>query len=317
MRLFLSVGHRSVRPTVRSVGQWRHHRRASRGRQGRAGAGPTGRSVCKNPAMSSPEQARPVRQARAGGVATVTLSRPDQMNSLTVAAKVALLEALQAVAADETVRAVVLTGEGRAFCAGQDLAEHAAALEGDPAHAFDTVEDHYSPIVRVLATMPKPAIAAVNGTCAGAGLGFALACDLRVVATGVRFAPAFLGIGLTADSGLSATLARAVGWSRAMGLLMLGTVIDADEALRIGLVHEVVSPDELGTHVAELAGRLAAGPTKAYATLKEAFWQSAAADLDSVLRLEGDLQARLAYTDDHRAAVAAFLDKRRPDFVGH
>jgi len=102
-----------------------------------------------------------------------------------------------------------------------------------------------------------------------------------------------------------------------MGLLMLGTVIDADEALRIGLVHEVVAPEELGAHVAGLADRLAAGPTRAYAALKEAFWQSAAADLDSVLQLEGELQARLALTDDHRAAVAAFLDKRRPDFIGH
>ncbi|MGD0081869.1 MAG: enoyl-CoA hydratase-related protein [Acidimicrobiales bacterium] len=267
--------------------------------------------------MSSSDDAGPVRLAQAGGVATVMLSRPDQMNSLTVAAKVALLEALQAVAADDSVRAVVLTGEGRAFCAGQDLGEHATALEGDLNHAFDTVEDHYSPIVRTLATMPKPAIAAINGTCAGAGLGFALACDLRVVSSGVRFAPAFLGIGLTADSGLSATLARTVGWSRAMGLLMLGTVIDADEALRIGLVHEVVAPEELGSHVTGLAERLAAGPTKAYAALKEAFWQGAAADLDSVLRLEGELQARLAFTDDHRAAVGAFLEKRRPDFIGH
>jgi 2-(1,2-epoxy-1,2-dihydrophenyl)acetyl-CoA isomerase len=258
----------------------------------------------------------PVVAGRTGNVLTVTLSRPDQANSLTTAAKEKLLATLTEAAGDDEVRAVVLTGSGRAFCAGQDLAEHAAALEADPAHAFDTVGLHYSPIVTCLATMPKPAIAAVNGTCAGAGIGFALACDLRVAATGVRFAPAFTGIGLTADSGLSATLARAVGWSRAMRLLMLGEVIDADEALRIGLVHEVVAGEDLAGHVSELAGRLAAGPTKAFAALKEAFWRAAASDLDAVLAMEGELQHRLAATADHKAAVQAFLEKRRPEFSG-
>jgi 2-(1,2-epoxy-1,2-dihydrophenyl)acetyl-CoA isomerase len=262
------------------------------------------------------EPSEPVRVEIAGGVATVTVDRPQQANSLTTAAKEALLAALEGVAADATVRAVVLTGSGRAFCAGQDLAEHAQALAGDPAHAFDTVAKHYSPIVLSLATMPKPVIAAVNGTCAGAGIGFALACDLRVAASGVKFAPAFTGIGLTADSGLSATLPRAVGWSRAMGLLLLGTVIDAEEAHRIGLVHEVVPGDELATRVAALATRLAAGPTKAFVALKEALWYSASAQLEDVLRLEARLQARLAATADHQGAVQAFLEKRRPEFTG-
>jgi 2-(1,2-epoxy-1,2-dihydrophenyl)acetyl-CoA isomerase len=257
-----------------------------------------------------------VEVAREGAVATVTLARPDQANSLTTAAKEALLAALRSAAEDPDVRAVVLTGSGRAFCAGQDLAEHAGALESDPDHAFDTVAEHYAPIVSALATMRKPVVAAINGTCAGAGIGFALACDLRVAAAGVRFAPAFTGIGLTADSGLSATLARAVGWSRAMGLLMLGEVIDADEALRIGLVHEVVAPEELGARVSELAARLAAGPTQAFAALKEAMWAATGLDLDGMLALEGTLQQRLAATADHRGAVAAFLEKRRPEFSG-
>jgi 2-(1,2-epoxy-1,2-dihydrophenyl)acetyl-CoA isomerase len=265
--------------------------------------------------MSSTEP-DPVLRSQAGAVVTVTLNRADQMNSLTVAAKQGLLSALEAAAADEAVRAVVLTGSGRAFCAGQDLAEHAEALESDPEHAFDTVADHYAPIVRLLATMPKPTLAAVNGTCAGAGIGFALACDIRLAAAGAKFAPAFTGIGLTADSGLSTTLARAVGWTKAMGLLMLGGVVDADEALRIGLVHEVASPEEFGSRLTEMADKLAAGPTAAFAALKEAFWKSAAADLDAVLALEAGLQHRLAATDDHRTAVAAFLDKRRPEFTG-
>jgi 2-(1,2-epoxy-1,2-dihydrophenyl)acetyl-CoA isomerase len=263
-----------------------------------------------------PNEPPPILLERSGAVATITLNRPDQMNSLTTAAKEALLQALNAVSEDREVRAVVLTGSGRAFCAGQDLPEHAATLERDAAHAFVTVAEHYSPIVRYLAMMPKPVIASINGTCAGAGIGIALACDLRVAAAGARLAPAFTGIGLTADSGLSATLARAVGWSKAMGLLLLGTVIDADEALRIGLVHEVVPADELAAHVSALASKLANGPTQAFAALKEAMWKSASADLDSVLALEGDLQSRLAFTADHTGAVQAFLDKRRPDFSG-
>lgn len=251
-----------------------------------------------------------------GAVATVTLMRPDQANSLTNAAKDALLAGLRAVSADPGVRAVVLTGSGRAFCAGQDLAEHARALESDPDHSFDTVAAHYSPIVKTLASMPKPVLAAINGTCAGAGIGFALACDIRVAAAGSRFAPAFTGIGLTADSGLSLTLARAVGWSRAMGLLLLGDVIDAGEALRIGLVHEVAEPEDFASRVIDLASRLAGGPTQAFAAVKEAMWAATDTGLDGVLRLEGSLQQRLAGTADHRGAVAAFLEKRRPEFSG-
>lgn len=263
-------------------------------------------------------QAQPAAVVTAveASVATVTLSRPDQANSLTTAAKDQLLGALRSLAGDTSVRAVVLTGSGRAFCAGQDLAEHAKALTEDEAHAFDTVAAHYSPIVSTLASMPKPVVAAINGTCAGAGMGFALACDVRVAVAGCRFAPAFTGIGLTADSGLSTTLGRAVGWSRAMGMLMLGSVIDADEALRIGLVHEVASAEDFPGRVASLAAQLAAGPTQAYAALKEAFWASTGTDLAGVLRLEGELQQRLASTADHKGAVQAFLEKRRPEFSG-
>jgi 2-(1,2-epoxy-1,2-dihydrophenyl)acetyl-CoA isomerase len=253
---------------------------------------------------------------REGAVATVTVTRPDQMNSLTTAAKEGLLEALREVADDRSVRAVVLSGSGRAFCAGQDLAEHAEALAADPEHAFDTVERHYAPIVQSLATMPKPVIASINGTCAGAGIGFALACDLRIAAAGVKFAPAFTGIGLTADSGLSATLPRAVGWSRAMGMLLLGKVIDAEEAERIGLVHEVIDGAELAAHTTELAERLAQGPTLAFAAVKEAVWFASSAPIADVLLLEAQLQKRLATSEDHRAAVQAFLEKRQPAFSG-
>ncbi|MGH9105215.1 MAG: enoyl-CoA hydratase/isomerase family protein [Acidimicrobiales bacterium] len=262
------------------------------------------------------EEPGTVAVERDGAVVTVRLSRPTHANSLTTAAKQSLLEALGAAAGDQATRAVVLTGSGKSFCVGQDLVEHAEAMEAAPGHAFDTVGRHYSPIVRLLATMPKPTIAAVNGTCAGAGLGFALACDIRVAARGARFVPAFAAVGLTADSGLSATLARAIGWSRAMGLLMLGRSLTADEAFQVGLVHQVVAEEEMEAEVRDLVSRLASGPTKAYAAIKEALWAAASTDLEGALRREGELQHRLASTADHREAVRAFLDKREPTFRG-
>ena len=145
------------------------------------------------------------------GVATVTLNRPDRGNGLTTELKERLLDALGNVGDDPAVRAVVLTGSGRSFCVGQDLGEHAEALRSDASTAFETVKRHYNPIVALLAGMPKPVIAAINGACVGAGLGFALACDLRIAADTAKFATAFTAIGLTCDSGLSATLALAVG----------------------------------------------------------------------------------------------------------
>jgi 2-(1,2-epoxy-1,2-dihydrophenyl)acetyl-CoA isomerase len=262
------------------------------------------------------EGSEPVVSARQGTVTTVTILRPAQANSLTRAAKEGLLDALRGAARDASVRAVVLTGSGNAFCAGQDLSEHARALSESPGTAFATVAEHYSPIVRLLATMPKPTLAAINGTCAGAGLGFALACDIRLASEGARFATAFAGIGLSADSGLSVTLPRAVGWTRAMGLFMLGEAIGAAEALRIGLVHEVVAASELSRRAAQLGARLASGPTHAFAALKRAMWESASSSMDAVLALEAELQSALALTADHQRAVRAFLEKRPAEFEG-
>lgn len=248
-------------------------------------------------------------------VATLTLDWPDRGNGLNVRMKTALKEAVSAVAVDESVRAVVLTGAGRSFCVGQDLAEHAAALDADPHQAFDTVEEHYNPVVRGLAEMPKPVIAAINGTCVGAGLGFALACDLRVAAAGARFATAFTGIGLTCDSGLSASLARAVGTARAAELVLLGETFTAEQASEWGLVTRVVSAEELPAVTATLAARLAEGPTLAYAEAKRALTAGAALPLGRVLEHEAAAQARLGPTSDHRDAVWAFLAKRRPVFT--
>jgi Enoyl-CoA hydratase/carnithine racemase len=249
-------------------------------------------------------------------VAIVTLNRPAKRNALTVELKEALAEALERVAADTSVRAVVLAGSGKSFCVGQDLGEHVEALRADAATAFATVETHYNPIVRTLATMPKPVIAAINGGAVGAGLGFALACDLRVAAEGATFATAFAAIGLTADSGLSASLVHSLGAARATELLMLGEPFDAAQALASGLVRAVVPVDEVLDAALELARKLAAGPTVAFAEIKKAVAIGAVSSLDVVLAAEGAAQARLGVTKDHQEAVEAFLAKRRPTFEG-
>ena len=249
-------------------------------------------------------------------VAVVTLNRPEQRNALTLELKEALRDALAEVAADPAVRAVVLTGSGPAFCVGQDLVEHAAALRDDAASALETVERHYNPIVSTLTEMPQPVVAAVNGACVGAGLGFALACDLRVAAEGARFATAFAGIGLSADSGLSALLVHSLGAARATELMLLGETFTAEQAVQSGLVRAVVPAEQVLDAALELARRLAAGPTVAYAEIKKALAFGAVSPLPAVLAAEAAAQARLGRTRDHRGAVEAFLAKQRPAFEG-
>lgn len=249
-------------------------------------------------------------------VAVVTLNRPDRYNALTVELKEALLAAVTDVAGDEAVRAVVLTGAGTAFCVGQDLGEHAAALDADPAGALGTVRRHYNPLIRTITEMPKPVVAAVNGPCVGAGLGIALAADLRVAADGATFATAFTGIGLSTDSGLAASLAHAVGVSRATELILLNERFTAQDAHTWGLVREVVANGPVRESGLELARRLAAGPTRAYAEAKGAIRFGAVNELPAVLEYEADAQVRLATTRDHQRAVAAFLAKEKPGFEG-
>jgi 2-(1,2-epoxy-1,2-dihydrophenyl)acetyl-CoA isomerase len=247
-----------------------------------------------------------------GAVATIVMRRP----ALTTPAKEQLLAAVTRAAGDDAIRAVVLTGTGRVFCAGQDLAEHAEALARDPATALDTVARHYNPTVAALAGAAKPVVAAVNGSCAGAGLSLALACDVRIAAAGARFATAFTAIGLTFDSGMSATLARAVGAARASELIMLGGAFTAEQALDWGLVGRVVDPADVPEAAAAVAAGLAAGPTRAFAAAKAALAQAWAAPLEEVLEAERSAQAALGATRDHRQAVRAFLDKAAPSFTG-
>jgi 2-(1,2-epoxy-1,2-dihydrophenyl)acetyl-CoA isomerase len=248
------------------------------------------------------------------GLATVTLNRPEAMNALDTRTKEALRDALRAAGADEAVRAVLLTGTGKAFCVGQDLKEHVGVLAAGG--GMTTVAEHYNPITTALATMPKPVVAAVNGVAAGAGAGFALAADYRIAADTASFNTAFAGVALSADSGMSWTLPRLIGHARAADLLLFPRSVPAAEALELGLVHRVVPAAELPGQALALARRLAAGPTVAYASIKAALAFGAGHDLPETLAREDELQSRAGASQDHRAAVAAFLAKETPRYTG-
>ncbi|WP_327392860.1 enoyl-CoA hydratase-related protein [Streptomyces sp. NBC_01186] len=250
------------------------------------------------------------------GLATVTLNRPDAMNALDEETKVALRDTLQRAAADERVRAVLLTGSGRAFCVGQDLKEHTGALQRGGGSALNTVEEHYNPITLALAGMPKPVVAGVNGVAAGAGAGFAFACDYRVMADTAAFNTSFAGVALTADSGVSWTLPRLVGPGKAADLLLFPRSVKAPEALELGLAGRVVPADELAAEAASVARQLAEGPTAAYAALKESLAYGASHSLAETLAKESELQLRAGASQDHRIAVEAFAKKERPRFTG-
>lgn len=249
------------------------------------------------------------------GVATITLNRPDAMNSLTLTMRASLLEALERARDDAGVRAVLLTGAGRGFCAGQDLRSHADNLEAGVG-LDNTVRAHYNPIVMTITGMGKPVVAAVNGIAAGAGAALAFACDFRIVAEGAKFAMAFAGIGLAPDSGASWTLPRLVGPAKARELLMLGEAVDAARALALGMATSVVPGDRLTETARELAVRLAQGPTQAYGAIKQALDYSAAHSLEDSLEVEADLQDVCVKTEDHHNATKAFLAKNRPVFEG-
>ena len=245
----------------------------------------------------------PVLLDVADGVATVRLNRPDAMNSLDVTTKELLRDTLQQVAADDAVRCVVLTGSGR-------------ALEGESDELFATVPAHYNPIVTALVTMPKPVVAAVNGVAAGAGCSLAFACDFRLLADSAGFNLAFTNIALSCDTGSSWTLPRLVGRAKALELLYFPRTIPAAEALELGLATKVVPADELAGEVAELATKLAEGPTVAYGAVRRAVTYSAEHDFADSVAFEGEMMALTGRTRDHRHAVEAFVAKQKPTFEG-
>ena len=248
-----------------------------------------------------------------GPVATITLDRPEALNALTVPVKVALREALERLAVDRAVRAVILTGAGRAFCAGQDLAERE---QPDAAPLDVELRERYNPIILALRAMGQPVIAAVNGVAAGAGASIAFACDLRIAAEDAGFVLAFGRIGLVPDSGATWFLPRLVGQARAAELALVGDPISADEALRIGLVSRVVPNDELLPQARALADRIAAGAPMAVALTKGALERAASIDLETALEGEAKLQGIAGASADHAEGLAAFREKRAPRFTG-
>ena len=272
--------------------------------------------LCAVPTSASPPPSPTLLLTVTGAVATVTLNRPEAMNALDIATKEALLTTLRQVAEDPAVRCVVLTGAGRAFSVGQDLREHIDLLSNRDPSLWSTVPEHYNPIVELLATMDKPVIAAINGIAAGAGASLAFAADLRIIIETGGFNLAFAGIALSCDSGSSWTLPRLVGIAKATELLMFPRTIPAAEALELGLVNRVVTAEELPTVVGEVARTMAAGPTLAYAAIKRSVAFSAGHTLSESLAQEADQMALTGGSQDHAAAVAAFLAKETPTFQG-
>jgi 2-(1,2-epoxy-1,2-dihydrophenyl)acetyl-CoA isomerase len=252
-----------------------------------------------------------VEVARGGGVLTITLNRPSVLNALNVATHAGLAAALEE-ARDASVRAVILTGAGRGFCVGQDLTEFREA-KGDIA---DRLRESYHPNVRAIRELDKPVLAAVNGPAAGAGLSLACACDLRIAADDATFVPAFIGIGLVPDAGGTFFIARLLGQARAFEWMTSNRRLTAAEAHAWGLVSEVVEAGALAGRAAELAARLASGPTRAFGMTKRLFDNAPAATLEEQLELEATLQSQATKTDDFREGVNAFLEKRTAHFQG-
>jgi len=252
-----------------------------------------------------------VLTARADAVLTITLNRPDVFNAFNRALHAQLRSALE-TAADPAVRAVVITGAGRGFCAGQDLREF-AALEGS---LRDALEETYHPNIRLIRGLAKPVIAAVNGPAAGAGLSLASACDVRVASTAAAFVPGFVGIGLVPDSGGTWFLHRLLGFARAFEWMSSNRKLGAEEALAWGLVSDVIPAADFDARVAELAAEWAALPTLAVAMTKQLFEFAHTASLEEQLALEAELQQAAVGSVDFAEGVGAFLEKRPPSFTG-
>jgi 2-(1,2-epoxy-1,2-dihydrophenyl)acetyl-CoA isomerase len=246
-------------------------------------------------------------------VATITLNRPDALNSLTVPMKQALLAAFRKVDRDAGVRAVILTGAGHAFCAGQDLRER---LEPDAAPLGVEVRERYNPIIRAMRGSPKPIVGAINGVAAGAGAAFALACDIRIASASASFALAFGRVGLVPDSGATWFLPRLVGDARAAEMALLNEPVRAEEAARVGLITRVVAADQLMAEARAIAAKLAGGAPRAIALTKRALATTWDRDLDAALEYEAHVQELAGRTADHREGMAAFLEKRPPRFTG-
>jgi 2-(1,2-epoxy-1,2-dihydrophenyl)acetyl-CoA isomerase len=250
------------------------------------------------------------------GVAVLKLNRPDALNSFTAEMHGEVREVLASAAEDKAVRAVLITGNGRGFCAGQDLNDRAVSPGESMPDLGDSVENYYNPLIRRITTMEKPVICAVNGVAAGAGANIALACDIVIAARSANFIESFSRLGLIPDSGGTWHLPRLVGMARAKGLAMLGPKVSAEQALEWGMIWQVVDDEALMDTALGLAQEMATQPTRGFAFTKQAFAASAANTLDQQLDLERDLMRAAGRTHDYQEGVKAFLEKRQPEYKG-
>lgn len=250
------------------------------------------------------------------GVLTITLNRPDRLNSFNDEMHHQLSEALTLAEREETVRCVLITGAGRGFCAGQDLNDRNVSVEQAAPDLGLSVERFYNPLIRRLSALPKPIVCAVNGVAAGAGAALAMACDIVVAADNASFIQSFCKLGLVPDSGGSWYLPRLAGHARAMGMALLGDKISAQQALEWGMIWQVVAAAELAEHTNRMARHLATQPTYGLGLIKKAIYSSASNTLDQQLDLERDLQRLGGRSADYREGVSAFFAKRSPNFSG-
>jgi 2-(1,2-epoxy-1,2-dihydrophenyl)acetyl-CoA isomerase len=255
--------------------------------------------------------------SEAEGIATITLNRPDKLNAFIGHMRRDLAEALEHAGSDRSVRVVIITGAGRAFCAGGDIAFMGELMERRDTDEFERILGAGRRVIGAIRTMSKPVIAAVNGPAAGAGFNLALACDLRIASNNATFSQSFVKVGLHPDWGGTYFLPRLVSPNKACELFFLGDSIDAAEALRLNIVNQVVAPEELETATLQLAERLRASPPIALASAKQAVYMSGAADLEEMLRYETEAQLRCFESDDGREGIRAFFEKRDPRFTGH
>ncbi|TFW10698.1 2-(1,2-epoxy-1,2-dihydrophenyl)acetyl-CoA isomerase [Massilia arenosa] len=252
----------------------------------------------------------------ANGIATLTLNRPDKLNSFTSAMHAEVRDALARVEHDKSVRVLLLTGAGRGFCAGQDLSDRAVAPGGAPADLGESVEKNYAPLVMKLRSLPIPVICAVNGVAAGAGANLALACDIVLAAKSATFIEAFCKLGLIPDTGGTFHLPRMLGLARATGLAMLGEKLDAERAEQWGLIWRAIPDAGLMQEARAMAEHFAVAPTKGLAFTKKAFQASYHNTLEQQLQLEADMMRELGYSHDYREGVQAFIEKRPAHFKG-